>query len=391
MSDEVRPHRLDPDAYRSLVEGVPAILYIDEVDDVSTNRYTSPQVSALLGFTPEQWSGDPELWMNRLHPDDRDRALAAHRRSNETGERYQAEYRLLARDGRVVWLRDEAALVRDAEGTPLYWRGVMQDITDQKQTEEQLRWSLEVLRRTVQQRRELSKRLESAQEEERRRIASDLHDDSIQVMSAVDMRLQILAHLGPEGSTVDEVSDIQATVQQAIERLRHLLFELRPAALDRDGLVAALEQYVEHTGAQAGWTWEVTDELTQEPSPEMRAIVYRIAQEAIGNAGKHAAASRVEVVVSGDRHSVSVMIHDDGRGFDAVGAAAEPEPGHLGLTTMVERAEVTGGHCRVTSAPGAGTTVEIWLPLDAEPDAASMPTAERNAGSRAEDGAEHNA
>jgi len=269
--------------------------------------------------------------------------------------------------------------------------GVMQDITDQKQTEEQLRWSLEVLRRTVQQRRELSKRLESAQEEERRRIASDIHDDSIQVMSAVDMRLQILAHLGPEGSTVDEVSDIQATVQQAIERLRHLLFELRPAALDRDGLVAALEQYVEHTGAQAGWTWEVTDELTEEPPPEMRAIVYRIAQEAIGNAGKHAAASRVEVVASGDRRAVSVMIHDDGRGFDAVGAAAEPEPGHLGLTTMVERAEVTGGHCRVTSAPGAGTTVEIWLPLDAEPDAASVPTAEPNAGSRAEDGAEHNA
>ena len=381
MSDEVRPHRLDPDAYRSLVEGVPAILYIDEVDDVSTNRYTSPQVSALLGFTPEQWSGDPELWLNRLHPDDRDGAIAAHRRSNETGERYQAEYRLLARDGRVVWLRDEAALVRDAEGTPLYWRGVMQDITDQKQTEEQLRWSLEVLRRTVQQRRELSKRLESAQEEERRRIASDIHDDSIQVMSAVDMRLQILAHLGAEGTTLDEVRDIQAIVQQAIERLRHLLFELRPAALDRDGLVAALEQYVEHTGDQAGWTWEVTDELTDEPPAEMRAIVYRIAQEAIGNAGKHAEASRMEVVVSGDRNAVSVTIHDDGRGFDAVAAAAEPEPGHLGLTTMVERAEVTGGHCRVTSTPGAGTTVEIWLPLDTEPvqDAASRPHVEHDA------------
>ena len=379
MTDEVRPHRLDPDAYRNLVEGVPAILYIDEVDDVSTNRYTSPQVSALLGFTPEQWSGDPELWLNRLHPDDRDRAIAAHRRSNETGERYLAEYRLLARDGRVVWLRDEAALVRDAEGTPLYWRGVMQDITDQKQTEEQLRWSLEVLRRTVQQRRDLSKRLESAQEEERRRIASDIHDDSIQVMSAVDMRLQILAHLGPEGSTIDEVRDIQATVQQAIERLRHLLFELRPMALDRDGLVAALREYVQHTGGQAGWSWEVTDELASEPSPDLRAIVYRIAQEAIGNAGKHAGASRMEVVVAGDRRSVSVTVRDDGRGFDAVTAAAEPEPGHLGLATMVERAEVTGGHCRVTSAPGAGTTVEIWLPLDVVQDPARLPDAERGA------------
>jgi signal transduction histidine kinase len=242
----------------------------------------------------------------------------------------------------------------------------MQDITEQKRTEEQLRWSLEVLRRTVQQRRELSQRLESAQEEERRRIASDIHDDSIQVMSAVDMRLQILAQLAPESSMLDELHEIQGIVQQAIERLRNLLFELRPAALDLDGLVAALEQYLEHTGRHAGWTWAITDELDPEPPPDLRAIVYRIAQEAIGNAGRHAEASHVEVVVSGDRHGVSVRVHDDGRGFDAAEAANHPAPGHLGLPTMVERAEVTGGHCRVTSAPGAGTTVEIWLPLDAD-------------------------
>ena len=365
MSEPVRPHRLDPDTYRSLVEGVPAILYIDEVDDVSTNRYTSPQVIELLGFTPEEWSGEPDLWFRQLHPDDRDDAISAHHRANETGERYLAEYRLLARDGRVVWIRDEAALVRDEAGTPLFWRGVMQDITEQKHAEEQLRWSLEILRRTVQQRRELSQRLESAQEEERRRIAADIHDDSIQVMSAVDMRLQILTQLGRSPSTAAEIREIQATVQQAIERLRHLLFELRPAALDRDGLVAAIEQYVHHTGRQAGWTWEVVDELRREPPTDLRGILYRIAQEAIGNAGRHARASRMEVLVAGDDIGVSVTIRDDGRGFDPV-SASRPQPGHLGLTTMVERAELTGGHCRITTARGAGTTVEIWLPLDAE-------------------------
>ena len=87
MSEHRRPHQLDPDAYRSLVEGVPAILYIDEVDDVSSNRYTSPQVVELLGFTPEEWSGDPDLWVRQLHPEDREGAIAAHRRSNETGAR----------------------------------------------------------------------------------------------------------------------------------------------------------------------------------------------------------------------------------------------------------------------------------------------------------------
>jgi signal transduction histidine kinase len=226
-----------------------------------------------------------------------------------------------------------------------------------------LRWSLEVLRRTVQQRRQLSRRLEGAQEEERRRIAADIHDDSIQVMSAVDMRLQILAQSGAAKAVSEELHDLQATVQQAIERLRHLLFELRPVALDRDGLVAALRQYVEHAAPQAGWTWEVVDELDEEPPPDLRAVVYRIAQEAIGNARKHADASHVEVIVAGDPAGVSVTVRDDGRGFDV---RADQQPGHLGLSTMVERATLTGGHCRIDSTPGAGTTVEVWLPLDAE-------------------------
>jgi signal transduction histidine kinase len=265
----------------------------------------------------------------------------------------------------VVWLRDEAVLVRDDQGRPLYWRGVMQDISEQKHAEEQLRWSLEVLRQTVDQRRELSRRLEDAQEEERRRIAADIHDDSIQVMSAVDMRLQILAQSGAGEATSEELLDLQGTVQQAIERLRHLLFELRPVALDRDGLVAALRQYVEHGAPEAGWTWEVVDELEAEPPADLRAVVYRIAQEAIGNARKHAGASHVEVIVAGDSVGVSVTVRDDGRGFDVAGVA-EPRPGHLGLSTMVERATLTGGHCRISSTPGAGTTVEVWLPMDTQ-------------------------
>jgi PAS domain S-box-containing protein len=362
------------EAYRSLAEGVPAILYIDEVDDPSSNRYTSPQVSEVLGFTPEEWSSDPDLWFRQLHPDDRERAIGAHRRSNETGERYFCEYRLLARDGRVVWLRDEAVLVRDPSGRPVFWRGVMQDISDQKHAEAQLRWSLEVLRRTIQQRRELARRLEDAQEEERRRIASDIHDDSIQVMSAVDMRLQILAQLGPAAITVKELDEVQATVKEAIERLRHLLFELRPLALDRDGLVVALRQYVEHAAAEVGWAWEVTDELEAEPPPDLRAIVYRIAQEAIGNARKHAQASRLDVIVAGDASGLSVTVRDDGRGFDPM-QVSQPLPGHLGLSTMVERAELTGGHCRITTAPGAGTTIEVWLPVDDEAVAAGSPPA----------------
>ena len=184
MSTEDQGPQLSPEAYRTLVEGVPAVLYIDEPDDLSTPRYTSPQIMDVLGYSPAEWDGHPSLWVNQLHPEDRAGAVEAHHTSNRARERFFAEYRIYAKDGRLVWLRDEASPVFGDEGQLLYWRGVMLDITEQKEAESKLRWSLDVLRRTIQQRRELAARLGSAQEEERRRIAADIHDDPIQVMSA---------------------------------------------------------------------------------------------------------------------------------------------------------------------------------------------------------------
>ena len=238
----------------------------------------------------------------------------------------------------------------------------MLDITDRREAEDKLRWSLEVLRRTLQQRRELAQRLQHAQEAERRQIAADIHDDPIQVMSAVDMRLQMLAGF-PDTITVDAITEVEQEVAAAIERLRSLLFELRPTALDRDGLVSALRLYAEHTARSSGWTVEVLDELHDEPDPDMAALLYRIAQEAIVNVRKHAGATslRIEAVSAADGAVVRVI--DDGAGFSPDLTAA-PEPGHLGLTTMVERAELAGGWVRVLSTPGQGTTVECWLPTD---------------------------
>ena len=159
---------LHPEAYRALVEGAPAILYIDRPDEMSTNLYTSPQVVDLLGYSVEEWMRDAELWFRALHPEDRERAVEEHRASNAGGQRFLSEYRILSKDGREVWIRDEAVPVKAEDGTVLYWRGVMVDITAQKQAEEQLRTSLEEVRRMAAQRRDLAQLLETAQEEERR-------------------------------------------------------------------------------------------------------------------------------------------------------------------------------------------------------------------------------
>jgi PAS domain S-box-containing protein len=348
--------------YRLLVEQLPAIIYMDAVDEYSTNIYTSPQIDKILGIPREEWVTDRELWVKQMHPDDRDRVLRENDESNRTGNPFRTEYRLLTRDGRELWFRDEAVVVRDENGDPWFWRGVMTDITEIKRTEEKLTESLEILKRTIEQRRALLSRLEQAQEQERLRIAADIHDDSIQVMSAVDMRLQMLERQVDSSDAVAAIGEIKDTVQLAIDRLRHLLFELRPPVLDREGLAPALEIYLERMGSETGIGVELVDQMPTEPPPDLRALAFRIAQEALSNVRKHANASRVVVNLSGSESGLSVRITDDGDGFDR-SRAEVAEPGHLGLSTMRERAELAGGSFLIESAPGSGTTVEFRLPF----------------------------
>jgi two-component system, NarL family, sensor histidine kinase UhpB len=351
--------------YRHLVEGIPAVLYVDGNDDRSSNLYTSPQIEPLLGFTVEQWRDDPALWFERIHEDDRERVLEEHRESLRTGDPFRTEYRLLAADGREVWIRDEAVLIREAEHDELFWRGVMTDITRTKRIEDRLRRSLDVLRRTMEDRRQLLLRLEDAREEERRRIASDIHDDPIQVMSAADIRAQALAHQIRDPELRQEAEELRDVIRSSVERLRHLLFELRPPTLASEGLVPALRACV----GDADPVPEIEDALQFDPPSEPRAILFRIAQEAIANARKHASATRIHVSIAAFDGGVRLVITDDGLGFD-VGVIESPEPGHIGLPTMIERAQLAGGGCEVHSEPGRGTTVSAWLPL-AEPSSAN--------------------
>jgi PAS domain S-box-containing protein len=134
------------DRFRYLVEQIPAVTYVQEPIDSDTPKaitYMSPQYEAMLGYPPEKEMLDEEHWLRVLHPDDRERVIAEELRTDETGEPYRIEYRQIARDGRVVWVRDEATLIRDEEGNALYWLGVQYDITEQKRTEEELKQSEE--------------------------------------------------------------------------------------------------------------------------------------------------------------------------------------------------------------------------------------------------------
>jgi PAS domain S-box-containing protein len=173
--------RLDPSTdearYRALVENLPAVIYQVAPDDDRRTMYVSPHVETALGYSREEWLGQPDIWMELLHPDDREQILAAHDLHNETGRPWSREYRLIANDGRVVWIRDVATLVRDDDGHPEHWLGVQLDITELKAVEGELRGARDELEQRVAERTaelEEANALMSLEIGERRRAEADL-------------------------------------------------------------------------------------------------------------------------------------------------------------------------------------------------------------------------
>ncbi len=137
--------------YRTLVEQIPAVTFMAALNEDVTELYVSPQIEALLGFTQEEWLGNPFLWFNQLHPEDRERCNREFARGCRTGGPFRAEFRALTRDGNVVWVRGEARVVRDDEGHPLFLQGIAYDITESKRAEEAVRASAERIQTSLRE------------------------------------------------------------------------------------------------------------------------------------------------------------------------------------------------------------------------------------------------
>jgi signal transduction histidine kinase len=217
------------------------------------------------------------------------------------------------------------------------------------------------IRRSTTERQRLLAELVSAEEEERNRIAEDIHDDSLQALGALLLRLEIIESRLDDPVQRASLGDARESARDSVTRLRHLMFKLHPPALESDGLVSALEGFVHEVSRVSGATGDVVGELEREPSYELGALAYRVAAEAINNAAKHAKASRIAVTVQSRHGGVQLRVSDDGAGFDPA-AAQQPRPGHLGLVSMRERAEAAGGWWSLASEPGKGTVVEFWMP-----------------------------
>ena len=229
-----------------------------------------------------------------------------------------------------------------------------------RDAERDLLESVEALRRTDDQRRRLLSQLITAQEEERALIADGIHDDSIQVMSAASMRVNTLLRGAEDPALRKGLQGVEETIGLAIDRLRNLLFELRPRALEEEGLASALTMGLDRID---GVQTSLDNLLSSEPPIDTRVVLYRVALEAITNARKHSRGTSIAVCLEERDAGYLVSVRDDGVGF-VPSANGHSEPGHLGLTAMRERAEISGGWWRLSSEPGVGTTVEFWLPGD---------------------------
>jgi two-component system, NarL family, sensor histidine kinase UhpB len=222
-----------------------------------------------------------------------------------------------------------------------------------------------LLMRIEEERRRSGQLAMRAQEEERRRLARDLHDEVNQALTAILLRLEALAHETPP-ERADEVAELKRLVYQAMDELLNLARQLRPAALDDHGLVPAVETQLKRFAARTGIEVRLDTAGDPDTLPEVvQTAVYRVAQEALTNVTRHAGATVVELELEEQDGGAELRVRDDGKGFDpgvAARAAAQGQGGGLGLVGMAERARLVGGELDVRSSPGGGTTITLRVP-----------------------------
>ena len=228
-----------------------------------------------------------------------------------------------------------------------------------------------MLERLERERRRSGELVLNAQEEERRRVARDLHDEVNQSLTALLLRLEAAVQDAPP-SLKEELTQTKRLANQAMGELLDLARQLRPTALDDHGLVAALQTHVKEynrRGPASAHFW--ADPTVRDLPPDVQVVIYRVAQEALVNAARHSGASRVEVSLEHSDSSVYLLVSDNGSGF----AFAEEAKG-LGLSGMRERALLVGGSLEIDSSPGKGTSIKLEVPMAVDeaggPDSAAV-------------------
>lgn len=357
LVDKIDPHE---GRYRMLFERSPLPMW---VVDTETLRFLAVNEAALRLY---EYSRDEFLSMTAFDirpPEDHESFRDFLHR--EGGAVQHGMFRHLKKTGEPIDI--------DGVGHLVAWRGrparlvQINDITERLRTQQTLQSLNRELEVSHERLRALSRRLFEVQEEERRRLARDLHDDVGQALTALKIQLESLARAGSEAAVRTRVDECVDTVQHTLERVRQLSLSLRPSQLDDLGLAAALRSHLDRQARVAGLQAHFeADEAPQELAPEIETACFRVAQEAINNVLRHARARNLwlRLFTTGGRLAISVR--DDGRGFDLESVRRRAADGaSLGLVGMEERMALAGGSFELRSAPGQGTVLLASFPLAA--------------------------
>ena len=314
----------------------------------------------LLGYSREELL--KKSWSEITHPDDLPMNLVFWEvmvAGKTPG--YQMEKRFICKDGGTIIANVSVRCVRDEEGTLKYNQALVEDITERKQAEEELRLSEQRLRR-------LSSKLITMQENERRRIGKELHDSLGQLLTLTKISIEACVQ-GLENrvssADLEPLNRLVPHIGETIVELRRIIMDLRPSVLDDMGILAALKWFcLENESVRSGVPMELFLGVEeQDVREELKIVLFRVAQEAVTNALKHAEPGLIGVGLNRRRGSIVLWVEDDGKGFDS-DAAMQPgkATSGFGLASMRERAEVAGGEFLIRSGP-KGTKVEAIFPL----------------------------
>jgi PAS domain S-box-containing protein len=346
----------------AIVSTAPDVIFSSQGDghyDYVSDRF--------YGYTgaPED-PGKKVSWLDYVHPEDVERSKASWMQSLRQGQRYEAEYRMRSKDGVYRWFRSRAIPILDPQGKIMKWYGTCSDIHDSKLLEQSIRDNAIELEKIVDKRtdelRRLSVRLMSAQDQERRRIARDLHDGLGQELAVAKMILDkmLLQRIPPAQEECTQASGI---IDRAIQQVRTMSHLLHPPLLDEVGLLSALAWYTEGITKRSGIEAFLDVQPPDFPrlAPEVETAVFRIVQEALTNVFRHSEAHKVWITLRQREGLIVVSVMDDGKGIDERVAEMRPEKVGVGIGGMKQRAREFGGELKLTNAD-PGTLLELMIP-----------------------------
>jgi signal transduction histidine kinase len=262
---------------------------------------------------------------------------------------------LVAYDSRRGFTPDDAWVLRVAAmATGMMWQ--------YREAEQKLDKTAERLEQAATARRQLLGNIAAGGDEARRRFASALHDDSLQLLTAAELQLERIQADSDPNKQAAHLEQLKGTLKQVEDSLRRLLLNVSPQAIEVPlGLDEAIRTRLESLRSRAGIETDIDLRLPSHLSAAIEAVIFKNVSEALTNVEKHALATRIQVSAYPADGGIRIIVSDDGKGF--VVAESMYVPGHLGLTAMRERAQLAGGRCRIESEPGAGARVEFWVPV----------------------------